>query len=78
MKFLFATWWVFGVIVSVVYAAHLVALTAVSRRTVPIKSLEDLATQTHTKVASQKGVAVNGMLKVPGVLVFLSVTRWLL
>ena len=64
MMIAMSAWWLGTCIISVAYSANLVAIMSVEVESYPVNSLEELATQTHTKVGGSSGTALHSTLQV--------------
>ena len=64
LRILFSVWWMCSLVLVFAYSAKLVALMSVAVEEVPIRSVYELATQTHTKIQLAHGTAFYGMLQV--------------
>ena len=64
LRIAMATWWLCTLIISVAYSANLVAMMSVEVVSYPVNSLEELSTQSHTRIGITKGVFIQNLLEV--------------
>ncbi|KAK2169681.1 hypothetical protein NP493_1182g00009 [Ridgeia piscesae] len=57
VRFVFGGWWLFCIIIVATYGANLVAFLAVTQRTMPFNSLEEMSEQTVYKMGTLGGTA---------------------
>jgi len=62
-RLIFATWWIFIMILTSFYTANLTAFLTLSKFTLPIKKIEDIASNEYRWISSE-GSAVEYIVKV--------------
>ena len=64
VRFVFLSWWFFCIIIVAIYGANLVAFLAVSQRSLPFETLEEMTAQTDYKYGMMGGTVWTDFFKV--------------
>ncbi|KAK2172269.1 hypothetical protein NP493_975g02012 [Ridgeia piscesae] len=63
VRFVFLSWWLFCIIIVAIYGANLVAFLAVSQRSLPFETLEEMTAQTDYKYGMMGGTVWTDLFK---------------